>query len=191
MPESHSHDREFFRAPARLSVRYGPDTPEGRRAMSMDQSLWQTQSQLEEAARAVKENRNISDSLLPLLDVLRWLDFKVDMVLHHLRQREHDQHFPHRLETFDISGSGLGVASHGALALGQKLILAISLPNRPWRPIYARGEVVRDKQDAHGQPRFGVRFSHIPEADQERLVRFTFEQQRRQLARRNQEADDQ
>lgn len=190
MADGKNEEREYYRAPARLMVRYGPDTPEGRQAMAIDVELWRTQSQLEEAARAVKDNHNISEELQPLLAVIRWLDFKVDMVLHHLRARDFDQHFPQRLETCDISGSGLGVGGDYGLTLGQTMIMAITLPSRPWQPVYARGEVIRGKcQAKDGAPHFGVKFLELAEADMERLIRFTFEQQRRQLARRVQESE--
>lgn len=188
MSDQSAHDRQYYRAAARLAIRYGPDTPEGRRAMAMDENLWQTQSRLEEAARSVKENRNVDEALLPLLDVLRWMDFKIDLILHHMRQREFDLHFPNQIETSDISGSGLGFLSPGKLEVGQAIIVAISLPSLPWRQVYACGEVVRAHDKPGQEPLYGVKFTQISDADRERLIRFTFEQQRRELAKRSQEA---
>lgn len=190
MTNDNNKERQYFRTSVQLTVRYGAESQDARRAMAMDQELWDMQSSLEESAREVWEKQSLPESVLPLLNVIRWMDFKIDMVLYHLRMREHDVHFPNKLEINDISGSGLGVVGDSELVPGQRLILSVNLPNSPWRPVYAVGEVVgTNKPDAGGIDHVGINFIEIAESDRERIIRFTFEQQRRQLARRNQEME--
>ncbi len=190
MNENNSSERQFYRTSVRLLVRYGTENESSRQAMAMDQEMWAMQSKLEEAAGAVWEKQSLSESVMPLLDVIRWMDFKIDMILYHLRTREYDLHFPGKMNVVNISGSGLGVCGESDLTLGQRIILAINLPNSPWRPVYAIGEVVRaDQPDDCDDNHIGINFVEIADSDRERIIRFTFEQQRRQLARRNQEME--
>ena len=190
MNENNSSEREYYRTDVHLLVRYGTENEGSRQAMAMDQQMWAMQSKLEQAAGEVWENKGLSESVLPLLDLIRWMDFKIDMILYHLRTREHDLHFPGTLDVINISGSGLGVCGKSDLTPGQRIILAINLPNSPWRPMYAIGEVVRIKQPDDGDANdIGINFVEIADADRERIIRFTFEQQRRQLALRNQEME--
>ena len=80
--------------------------PKARQIMAMDADIWQAQSELESKARQVMEDSAVDDSLKPILNMIMWLDFKVDLVLHHLRTNEVLSHFPNAEKTTDISGSG-------------------------------------------------------------------------------------
>lgn len=180
-------DREYYRARAAILVRYGADTAEGRRIMAMDRELWDAQSTLEDTARQVLETGDLPDDLKPLVPVLRWLDFKLDLVLHHLRLRELGMHFPRESTTTDISGSGVGMAAAEGLTSGDRLLLALTLPQSPSRPVYAVGEVVRRQADDKAdEATAAVRFVEIAESDRERIIRYTFRQQRRELSQRMQ-----
>jgi c-di-GMP-binding flagellar brake protein YcgR len=145
---------------------------------------------LESAARQVVEDGAISDSLKPLLNVLLWVDFKIDLILHHLRNNEMTSHFPHLETTSDISGSGFGLTPGSKLKPGTRIVLTMTLPDAPSRPLFAVGEVVRCGDAKSGEQAAAVQFIEISEADRERLIRFTFRQQRRELARRAGETKD-
>jgi len=190
MPEESSNGRSFFRTPAKLTVHYGPDTSQARRIMAMDAEIWETQTELESAARQVVEDGTVSDSLKPLLNVILWMDFKIDLILHHLRTNEMMSHFPHVETTTDISGSGFGLRPGSGLKPGTRIVLTMNLPDAPSRPLFAVGEVVRCDNVEVGEHAAAVQFLDISEADRERLIRFTFRQQRRELARRAGETKD-
>ena len=187
MSQEEKSKREFFRAPAELTVLFGPDSPAGRQAMAMDKEMWQTQARLESAAREVLEGQGGDLDYSPLLKVLRWLDFKQDLVLYHLRFREMAEHFPYRATTLDISGTGLGFTGEDLPAQGDKVLICLPLPDSPARPILAAGEVVRVTREPGGRTVAAVTFLDIGEEDQERLIRFTFQKQRQQLAQRAEE----
>lgn len=188
MSENSRQEREFYRTQANLQFFWGPDTLAGRQAMTMDSQIWDGQSQLESAARLILDDESAdsqADHLL--LTVIRWLDFKLDVILHHLRARDQATNFPGQGTTSDLSGSGFGVAGQIEAEPGQHILVCLALPDMPSRPIFALGEVARSSgEEAGGQASTGVRFLEIAEADRERVVRFTFTQQRRLLAQRNQ-----
>jgi hypothetical protein len=178
-------ERDYYRTPARLNVKLGPDTDEGRRAMALDIELWQMQSGLESRANRIFEDLPVPEDSKPLLDVIRWLDYKLDLVLYHLRDKELNRYFPDRTVTTDVSGSGLGLSGELSYREGDNILVSLTLPDSPARPIYICGQVVRStaKEDAR-QVGMAVKFVEINELDRERLIRFNFRQQRRSLAQR-------
>lgn len=188
MGENNRQEREFYRTEASLQFFWGPDTLAGRQAMIMDSQMWDSQSQLESAARLILDDEGgDSPAMRPLFTVIRWLDFKLDLILQHLRSRDQAENFPGQGATSDLSGSGFGVSGPIDAEPGQRILVCLALPDMPSRPIFALGEVVRTgEHDAAGQAAAGVHFLEIAEADRERVIRFTFAQQRRLLAQRNQ-----
>lgn len=86
--------------------------------------------------------------------------------------------FPLECDAINISGNGLliGTPQTGkSLDIGTIVFLSIPLYDGQ-DPIAPRGMVVRDA----GKGARGVRFDHIGERDQERLVRFVMRQEREQ-----------
>lgn len=185
MAYDQNDERDYFRTQARMTAKVGPDTAAGRRAMALDSELWLVQSELEARANRIFEDLPVSEDNKPVLDVLRWLDYKLDLVLFHLRAKDLEEYFPHRIETTDISGSGLGLADAADYRTGDKVLVSINLPDSPGRPIYICGQVVRSQDDPSlPQAAIAVKFLEISELDRERLIRYNFRQQRRSLARR-------
>jgi c-di-GMP-binding flagellar brake protein YcgR len=185
-----SERREYFRICSRLPINYGPDTAEGRRMMSMDAQLWEVQTELESAAMGIMEmdSANIQDR--PLITLLRWMDFKIDLVLHQLRLAQHQAHFPYTCLATDLSGSGLGISDCSHVDAGEQVLVSMTLPDSPHRAVYAVANVIWvDPDRPGGHARAALVFSEISEADRERLIRYTFRQQRRELARRSEEAN--
>lgn len=187
MSDNPREEREFFRTAAGIMVFWGPDTLAGRQAIALDSKMWEGQGEMEAAARKALQDDKGPEALRPLLSVMRWLDFKLDMILHQIRLHEQAAHFPGRATTTDISGSGFGLAEPLGLEAGSRILVSLALPDEPSRPITALGEVVRAAEaDLALGAAAAVRFLEIAEADRERLIRFTFNQQRRLLAQRNQ-----
>ena len=184
MSQEQESARDFFRTRARVVVRYGPVNQDAKFAVAMDARAWESQSGLETQARRVMEEAQAPEDLKPMLSVLRWLDFKLDLILHHLRSREVEAHFKYSALTTDISGSGLALDSVEGLKPGEVLMLFISLPDSPSRGIFALGEVVRAESDEENPSSGAIKFVEISEEDRERIIRFSFSQQRRELARR-------
>jgi hypothetical protein len=186
MNDSANSNREYYRATAALTLHYGPDTTQSREALALDQEVWSTMSSLENQARLIMEEEGVSEEEKPLLKILSWLDFKLDLVLYHLRSQEHRQYFPYQGTTSEISGSGFGMAEPCELEPGSGMLFSLILPDAPWRPVVAVGEVVRTETDGNGAPP-AVRFVEISDTDRERIIRFTFKKQRQELSRRAEE----
>jgi hypothetical protein len=186
MGDAQTSDREFYRAAAELTVHYGPDTRQGRQALVMDQEVWETMASLESQARQIMEEERVGEEEKPLLKVLNWLDFKLDLVLYHLRSQDKRQHFPYQGSTTKISGSGFGLTEPCELEVGSPLLISIVLPDAPWRPVLALGEVVKADSTSEGAAS-AVRFVEISETDRERIIRFTFKKQRQELSKRTEE----
>jgi c-di-GMP-binding flagellar brake protein YcgR len=145
---------------------------------------------MEHRAKAILDEGTHPESLKPFMDVARWLDFKLDLILHRLRTQEIKKLLPHQSFSFDISGSGVSLEKGPEQEEGNDLILAITLPESPGRPVYARGEVLRiQDRTIKKQTCAAIQFRQISETDRERLIHYTFRQQRRELARRAGEAD--
>ena len=188
MPDSSQTDREFYRVRAQVGLRYGPETPHARQAMAMDAEVWRSQSSLEAQARKVWEDQTVSDDVKPLLTVMRWLDFKLDMVLHQLRQQQLERIFPHQGATTDISGSGLSFITKFGTGANQRLIMSIALPDAPGRPVFAVGEVLRvEPSEVEGHELVAVNLIELADEDRERIIRYVFGLQRRELALRAEE----
>lgn len=186
MSEILDSGREYYRTRARIPVNYGPDNPETRRVMAMDMEIWDAQSNLEEAARTALQDGGLPEDLSPLRPVLKWLDFKLDLVLHHLRNAEREAHFPQVAYTTDISGSGFGLEQNDDLEEGKSLLMTFTLPDSPSRPIFAAGLVVRvEPSPPEGAAALAVHFREIGESDREHIIRYTFQKQRQELARRS------
>jgi len=185
MSETAREEREFFRTTAGVMVYWGPDTLAGRQAIALDSKMWGGHGELEAASRMALEDDKPPEALRSMLSVLRWLDFKLNMLLNQMRMHEQAAHFPGRATTTDISGSGFGVAEPLGVEVGGRILVMLALPDEPSRPITAVGEVVR-AGEADASAAAAVRFLDIAETDRERLIRFTFNQQRRLLAQRNQ-----
>jgi hypothetical protein len=186
MGDASASDREFYRATAELSVHYGPDTRGGRQSLAMDHEVWGTMALLEEQARQIMEDESVPEDDKPMLKVLRWLDFKMDLILYHLRAQDQRQHFPYQGTTSDISGSGFGMKEPCELETGSRILMSIILPNAPWRPVLAVGEVVRSDTLSEGTMS-AVHFKEISDTDRERIIHFTFSKQRKELSRRAEE----
>lgn len=188
LDQDQNDGREFFRIAAEVQVFHGPDTAEARQAMAINRDMWDAQSRLEQAARAVMDMEGSLDN--NMLTVMQWLDFKLDLVLHQLRLSQHPLHFPTTTTTANLSGSGLGLAKAQGLAEGDNILLAVELPDAPYRAIYAAARVIWTAEPAGpGEVAAAVRFSEISDVDRERIIRFTFRQQRRDLARRYEETE--
>jgi hypothetical protein len=186
MGDPPTSDREYYRATAELTVHYGPDSRHGRQALVMDQEVWDSMALLETQARQIMEDGDVAEQEKPLLKVLSWLDFKLDLVLYHLRSKDKEKLFPYQGTTTKISGSGFGLAEPCEIEPGGRLLVSIVLPDAPWRPVVALCEVVRT-EDAGSGATSAIRFVEITDTDRERIIRFTFKKQRQELSRRAEE----
>ena len=186
--DQNSDGREFYRTRAAVTVHFGPDTGAARQAMAVDADLWRAQSKYEQSARNALE-LDSDEQVEGVMAVLRWMDFKLDLVLHQLRLTQHAKHFPHTTYSSDLSGSGMGLRDAGDVGEGDIILMALELPDAPYRSVYAVAKVIWVKETpGPDEVACAVQFMEISESDRERIIRYTFRQQRRQLAKRSEES---
>ena len=121
---------------------------------------------------------------------MRWLDYKMDLVLYHLRSREMAEHFPRQAGTVDLSGTGISLTGRDLPRAGERILLCLQLPDLPARPLMLAAETVRVDAAGEGDPVAAIQFLEITDEDRERVIRYTFSKQREDLVRRAEEELD-
>jgi len=83
----------------------------------------------------------------------------------------------------DLSGGGMRVTSNETLPMNS--LLRLLLPVTEKEPLIAFGEVrmARPSNDSKQAFQYGIEFSVMPQADQERIIRFVYSEQRKTLKR--------
>ena len=120
-----------------------------------------------------------------LAEFLIQIDDKLDRVMDLLiHGKGGDETPPTVLETVDISGAGISMVLSAPLNVGQLLQISIRFPGFPLGLFKVFGEVVRiepatekDEVVYHA----GIRFLEISDAERDRLVAYTFMQQRKTI----------
>jgi hypothetical protein len=133
----------------------------------------------------IKGNDNaIGPVISSLVTVLHHIDEKLDRIIEKLEEKVVGGHDVEVLETVDISGSGISLILSRPLAKGDTLKLSITLPGFPYGRLETLGRVVRlEEIEEKGGTLFkaGIEFIGLGEDEKERLVQYTFSQQRRQI----------
>jgi c-di-GMP-binding flagellar brake protein YcgR len=109
---------------------------------------------------------------------------KLDRVLDIIGTDKPDPKLVDIKETLNISGSGVSLLLRQPVEVGQLLDLSLSLPNFPLGVLKTQGEVIRIlPQQGENEDLFeaGIRFLNLTEEEREKLVGFTFSQQRRNI----------
>lgn len=120
-----------------------------------------------------------------MVEFLIQIDDKLDRVMDLLiHGKGSDAAPPAVLQTVDISGAGMSMVLSAPLGVGQLLQIAIRFPGFPLGLFKVLGEVVRiepasEKEDVVYHA--GVRFLEMTDAERDRLVAYTFMQQRRTI----------
>ncbi|MFY9942270.1 MAG: PilZ domain-containing protein [Desulfobacterales bacterium] len=109
------------------------------------------------------------------------LDRVMDLLIH---GKGGDSAPPAVLQTVDISGAGMSMVLSAPLGVGQLLQITIRFPGSPLGFFKVLGEVVRIEPASAKEDMVyhtGVRFLEISDAERDRLVAYTFMQQRRTI----------
>jgi hypothetical protein len=120
-----------------------------------------------------------------LVELLVQIDDKLDRVMDLLiHGKGGDAAPPEVLQTIDISGAGMFMVLSAPLEVGQLLQVTIRFPGFPLGLFKVLGEVVRIEPASEEQAvvyHTGVRFLGMTDAERDRLVAYTFMQQRRTI----------
>ena len=177
-----SMDRQHYRVPVQIKVFYSLDTPEARIAMVTDYEIWAAHppEMPDTAVQALNDLKKAPEALKPLYNMIQWLNFKMDTLLYQMRLNSRASIFNSVLTTTDLSITGFGFAETIGAQKGDRLLLALHLPDEPIRPVYTVGTLIRNGDDGNDEQSLGaIYFTEISEADQERIARFTFDYERK------------
>lgn len=127
---------------------------------------------------------NLREEIAALREMIGDLMQKVDDLTQAVRggkpQTGAEMHQPLGIQ--NCSAGGIGIITSEAAEIGTKLRLRLTLRSVPAVTIDCMGEIARqDTLGAGERFEWGVRFTHIHEADRERLIHYLFKIQRRML----------
>lgn len=112
---------------------------------------------------------------------LAQLDMKVDALLANMQNSTLEQDFPHQLEILTISASCLDFATPEPVAPGDWLEIVIDFRQAGVAAAAGIGHVTDRRVEKDGTAVFSFSFSRIHEEDREKIIKFVFKEERRQL----------
>lgn len=177
-----SMDRQHYRVPVQIKVFYTLDTHESRTAMVTDYEIWAAHppETTDTLLQSINDLKRAPEELKPLYNMIQWLNFKMDAILYQIRLNSRSSIFSNFLTTTDLSIAGFGFTDTIQAQKGDRLLLALHLPDEPVRPVYTVGTLVRNGLDSDDRQSLGaINFTEIAEADRERIARFTFDYERK------------
>ncbi len=127
---------------------------------------------------------SVGTVLSSLVTVLHHIEEKLDRILEKMEDKESGVREIDVCDTIDISGSGISLLLSENLAEGVMMKLSIALPGFPFGRFETLGRVVRSVEMKKRDGTFfqtGIRFVDLSDDEMERLVQYTFSQQRRQI----------
>lgn len=162
-----SERRRYFRVLARLPIRHRPLEP----------------GEFESLKRDIETPRPDPEALEPALGAyLTRIEEKIEQILGLVGGGGADLAQPVDVE---ISGGGLRFAAKlPEEQQGDDVLIELTLPGSPPRPVRAIGRVVGRSNDRDGSDEIAVSFRVIDERDREAIIRFAHEVERVQLRSR-------
>jgi len=109
------------------------------------------------------------------------MDVKLDAILSSMQSSGMEQDFPHRMEIIAISASDLVFTTDMPLAPGDLLEVIITFQQPSVYTASGIGKVVKRNVDHSGKPLFAFAFTRLHEEEREKIIRYVFKEERRQL----------
>ena len=128
-----------------------------------------------------------SRAVYDLAELLMQTNEKIDRIMDFLGVPQMDEDSLQVLRTVNISGSGISLVITHPLKIGQFLDISLSIPGFPMGIFRAQGEVKRISRLKGKESHLyeaGVKFLNLTENQRERLISFTFHQQRKTIRQR-------
>jgi hypothetical protein len=132
-------------------------------------------------------SKSLQGAQLPqdLINFLKEMDSKLDMVLNLLNQEYLHGQFDYECDVVEISGAGLQFTSSEEFESGEAVELAIILSQIPFRIVGLVGSIHRvEKEDTEEHKTYAVEYTSIRDEDREAIVQFVFHEQREQIRER-------
>ena len=186
MPEHKGEEkREFVRTDLSIQATLVPiDQKELGRKLSLKQIF---SSDRDEALDDPDASNSTKNAIYDLAEFLIQINEKIDRITDFLGIDKTDGDSLQVIRTLNISGSGISMVITHPLEIGQLLDISLSIPDFPLGGFSAQGEVMRSSRlkgiESHLYEA-GIRFLNLNEEQRERLIFFTFRQQRKTIRQR-------
>lgn len=141
-------------------------------------------SEMSDIASKVHAAGNQHDEMI--LELLLWIDWKVNYLIKTLIKDKETLIFPHEANMVDLSATGMKFSSAEQMAVGEKLEFRFFLPVLPFNEMMLLGVVSRSRQKTYKDnlpPHFemSVEFQNIRPSDQEIIFRYVLKRERQIL----------
>ena len=180
MPEHREEKREFVRTDLSIQATLAPiDQKELGRRLSLKQIF---SSDRDAASDDPDASNSTKQAIYDLAEFLIQIDEKIDRIADFLGIGPADEDSLQVIRTLYISGSGISMVVTHPLQVGQLLDVSLSIPGFPLGVFRAQGKIMRSSRlmgDESHLYEAGVRFLDLNEEQRERLISFTFRQQRK------------
>lgn len=109
------------------------------------------------------------------------LDSKIDAILMGMQSPSLEQDFPHTMELSTLSASCLDFSTAVPLAPGDWIEVVLDLRQAGLAAASGIGSITARRVAKNGIPIFSFAFSRIREEEREKIIRYVFREERRQL----------
>lgn len=109
------------------------------------------------------------------------LDIKVDAILAGMQHSAMEHDFPHTMEILTLSASYLDFTTSLPLAPGDWLEIVVYFLQMGAATASGIGNVTARRVEEDGTPMFSFSFTRIAEEDREKIIRYVFKEERRQI----------
>ena len=176
--------REYVRASLNIDARVKPlEKEEVDRKHHLQSAM--SSLQVPKGSPADSDRSEVQDTTVSyLMEFMFQINEKLDKVIDMLGGEHPDQNHIHVEETVNISGSGVSFIVSSSVPVGSLLDISLFIPDFPMGMFNVQGEVIRinpGKGDEAGCYEIGIKFLNLSEEERERLIEYTFRQQRRTI----------
>lgn len=120
---------------------------------------------------------------------LAQMDMKLDALLAARSEAHLTRDFPHEMEIHELSASALVISTQLPLAPDDHLEVCFQVTHPLFTIVSGAGRILRRRETAHGIF-FDMEFTRLNEDEQEKIIRFVFNEERKALRRRLESAPD-
>lgn len=151
-------------------------------------------TEISEIASKIHAAGNQHDEMI--LELLLWIDWKVNYLIKNLLKDKEALIFPYEADMVDLSAAGMKFSSVEQMSVGEKLEFRFFLPILPFNELILKGVVSRSRQKTykdHLPPCFemSAEFEDLKSSDQEIIFRYVVKRERQILqGQREKEAEN-
>jgi len=150
-------------------------------------------TEISDIASKVHASGNQHDEMI--LELLLWIDWKVNYLIKNLLKDRETLIFPYEADMVDLSAAGMKFSSSEQMALGDEIEFRFFLPILPFSEMILKGVISRSRQKTYQDnlpPHFemSVEFEDLKRSDQEIIFRYVVKRERQILQAQRKQDDE-